>query len=43
MNETITRQIILAARPQGAVRPSDFRLEETALPKPGPGAGLPIR
>jgi NADPH-dependent curcumin reductase CurA len=37
MNETKARQIILAARPQGRPKPSDFRLEETAIPTPGAG------
>ncbi|HFO1400381.1 TPA: NADP-dependent oxidoreductase [Pseudomonas aeruginosa] len=30
-------QIVLAARPQGAPRVSDFRLEEVAIPEPGAG------
>ena len=33
-------QIVLAARPQGAPRPSDFRLEEVAIPAPGEGEVL---
>jgi NADPH-dependent curcumin reductase len=37
MNETKARQIVLAARPQGRPKPSDFRLEETAIPTPGAG------
>jgi len=28
MGEKSVCQIVLAARPQGAIRPSDFRLEE---------------
>ena len=32
-----TREIHLAARPQGEPQPSDFRLAETELPDPGPG------
>ncbi len=32
-----TREIHLAARPEGEPRPSDFRLVETELPDPGPG------
>lgn len=40
MNEKIARQIVLAARPQGRPKPSDFRLEETALPTPGAGEVL---
>jgi NADPH-dependent curcumin reductase len=34
------RQIVLAARPKGKPRLSDFRLEETAVPVPGPGEVL---
>ena len=37
MNETKAHQIVLAARPQGRPKPSDFRLEETAIPTPGAG------
>jgi NADPH-dependent curcumin reductase len=37
MSATKARQIVLAARPQGKPRPTDFRLEETAIPTPGPG------
>jgi NADPH-dependent curcumin reductase CurA len=33
-------QIVLAARPRGKVQPSDFRLEETPVPAPGPGEAL---
>jgi len=33
-------QIVLAARPQGKPRVADFRLEETAIPTPGPGQVL---
>src|SRR5262245_47372995 len=40
MSATKARQIVLAARPQGKPRPSDFRLEETAIPTPGPGQVL---
>ena len=36
MSETKARQIVLAARPQGRPRLTDFRLEETAIPTPGP-------
>ena len=32
-----TREIHLAARPDGEPVPSDFRLVETELPDPGPG------
>src|SRR5271156_395031 len=34
------RQIVLAARPHGKPRLGDFRLEETAIPTPGPGQVL---
>src|SRR6266571_5399186 len=37
MNETKARQIVLAARPQGRPKPSDFRLEEAAIPTPSAG------
>jgi NADPH-dependent curcumin reductase CurA len=40
MSATKARQIVLAARPQGKPRPTDFRLEETAIPTPGPGQVL---
>src|SRR5258708_6480813 len=40
MSATKARQIVLAARPQGKPRLSDFRLEETPIPKPGPGQVL---
>jgi NADPH-dependent curcumin reductase CurA len=36
MKETISQQIVLASRPQGAVQLSDFRLEEIPRPTPGP-------
>src|SRR3954451_8111005 len=32
-----TREIHLAARPEGEPKPSDFDLVETELPDPGPG------
>ena len=35
MAENISRQIVLAARPQGRVQLSDFRIEETTSPVPG--------
>jgi NADPH-dependent curcumin reductase len=31
------RRIVLASRPVGEPKPSDFRLEELSVPKPGPG------
>jgi NADPH-dependent curcumin reductase CurA len=37
MSTAKARQIVLAARPQGKPRLTDFRLEETAIPTPGPG------
>ena len=37
MIERTARQIVLAARPQGRVQLSDFRVEETTLPVPGAG------
>jgi NADPH-dependent curcumin reductase CurA len=40
MSDTNLRQIVLAARPQGEVRLSDFRPEEMAMPTPGPGEML---
>ena len=40
MSATKARQVVLAARPQGKPRLSDFRLEETPIPKPGPGQVL---
>ncbi len=32
-----SRQVLLAARPAGAPKPSDFRLVEADVPEPGPG------
>jgi NADPH-dependent curcumin reductase CurA len=40
MSETKARQVVLAARPQGKPRLADFRIEETAIPTPGPGQVL---
>ena len=40
MTEKIARQIVLAARPHGRPKPSDFRLEETAIPTPSAGQVL---
>jgi NADPH-dependent curcumin reductase CurA len=40
MTEKIARQIVLAARPHGRPKPSDFRLEETAIPTPNAGQVL---
>ncbi len=39
MPET-ARRIVLASRPVGEPKPSDFRLEEFAVPQPGPGQML---
>ncbi|MDO9487536.1 MAG: NADP-dependent oxidoreductase [Sphingomonadaceae bacterium] len=36
----LNRQWLLAARPDGAVKDSDFRLVESAIPAPGPGEFL---
>ena len=40
MSATTARQIVLAARPQGKPRLTDFRLEETPIPTPGAGQVL---
>ena len=40
MTEAKARQIVLAARPRGRPKPSDFRLEETAIPTPSAGQVL---
>ena len=40
MTETKARQVVLAARPQGKPRLTDFRLEDTAIPTPGVGQVL---
>jgi NADPH-dependent curcumin reductase len=40
MAEVKARQIVLASRPQGRPKPSDFRLEETAIPTLGAGQVL---
>src|SRR5258705_11182430 len=40
MNEKIARQIVLAARPQGRPKPSDFRLEDAEIPTPSAGQVL---
>ena len=37
MTEKIARQVVLAARPQGRLKLSDFRLEVTAIPTPSAG------
>jgi len=38
--DAVNRQIILAARPAGAPKESDFRLLESSIPQPGPGEAL---
>jgi len=40
MNEGKAHQIVLAARPQGKPKPTDFRLEEAAVPTPSAGQVL---
>jgi NADPH-dependent curcumin reductase len=40
MRNNIARQIVLAARPDGRPKLSDFRLEETAIPTPSAGQVL---
>ena len=40
ITETFARQIVLAARPHDRPKPSDFRLEETAIPTPSAGQVL---
>ena len=40
MPETVNRQILMAARPEGAPAESDFELAETAVPVPGEGQVL---
>src|SRR3954467_13489486 len=39
MSET-ARRIVLASRPVGDPKPSDFRLEDSPVPQPGPGQVL---
>ncbi|TKR33288.1 NADP-dependent oxidoreductase [Luteimonas gilva] len=38
--DTINRRVVLAARPNGLPKPSDFRLEQAAVPEPGAGQVL---
>ncbi len=40
MTGSRNRQVVLAARPVGLPKPSDFRLVETPVPEPGPGEML---
>ena len=40
MNESTARQIVLAARPHGKPKLTDFRLEEIAIPMPASGEVL---
>ena len=37
MVDQTNRRIVMAARPEGAPRDGDFRLEETAVAEPGAG------
>ncbi len=37
MSNQTNRRIVMVARPEGAPRDGDFRLEETAVPEPGAG------
>lgn len=39
-NASTARRIVLAARPQGRLKPGDFRLEAMPVPEPGPGQVL---
>ena len=39
----MNRQILLAARPEGFPKDSDFELVETEIPKPRPGEVLPLQ
>ena len=40
MAETVNRQVVMAARPEGAPKDSDFALKETPAPAPGDGQVL---
>ena len=40
MSNAVNRRVILAARPDGEPKPSDFRVEEAAVPDPGAGEFL---
>ncbi len=40
MPEAVNRQFLLAARPHGMVKVSDFEYREVAVPTPGPGEAL---
>ncbi len=40
VSESVNRQFLLAARPHGMVKESDFRYQEGAVPSPGPGEVL---
>ncbi|WP_319799606.1 hypothetical protein [Lichenihabitans sp. PAMC28606] len=42
MTDLMTRQIVLASRPEGPVQPENFRLEEIPVPSCPPG-GLLLR
>ena len=40
MSNAVNRRVVLAARPDGEPKPSDFRVEEAAVPDPGAGEFL---
>jgi len=40
MTTTSNRHVVLAARPQGLPKPSDFKIESTPVPEPAPGQVL---
>ena len=40
MSQPLNTRIVLASRPEGRVRPDNFRIEETPIPKPGEGEVL---
>ena len=40
MSNAVNRRVVLAARPQGEPKPSDFRLEEAPVPDPSAGEML---
>ncbi len=40
MPELVNRQVLLAARPEGAPKDSDFNLVESPVPRPGDGQVL---
>ncbi len=40
MTDSMNKQVLLAARPVGAIKDSDFQVTESAIPKPGDGQVL---